>query len=194
MSVDRSKYTSQIKSKTEDLRRTKMIETLLAISVLLMVIMLITKDSREKTILVPIGLKKEVWIRGNKVSTSYVEEFSLPLFNHLLTFNKLNAHSRFNFVLKHTDPKYYEELKSKLYSDGERITRNDISSVFHPIELIVKRVGPKYQSIIKGELISLIGSDVIKKKIESFEMVFSYRNNFLSILSYGPKREGEINE
>ena len=36
------------------------------------------------------------------------------------------------------------------------------------------------------------GSD--KKKIESFEMIFSYSNNFLSILSYGPKREGEINE
>ncbi|MCB9063246.1 MAG: hypothetical protein H6622_17100 [Halobacteriovoraceae bacterium] len=192
--MDRAKYASQIKTKSEELRRTKTIELFLVLSVLILVFLLATKDSSEKTVLVPMSLDKEIWVKGDNVSNSYVETITLPLFNNLLNFNKENALNRFNFVLKHTNPAYYEELKTKLYTDSERISRNDISSSFHPIELVVNKVGDRYKSTIKGELISIIGSDIIKKRVESFEMLLTYKNNFLSIVSYGPKKEGEGNE
>lgn len=138
-----------------------------------------TANTSEKTILMPPELEKPFFIHGNEVSPAYIEQMAKFFSQQLLTYHKKNAKYQFDSVLRHTDPSVYSEMKTRFMVDIDRISRNDISSVFYLMGIHIK----KNVAILTGEQNGFIGSHLVSKKQKVYELRFNY-NGKLSITGF----------
>jgi len=157
-----------------------MVAAVLLVSNLLLSIFVLHADTSEKTIIVPPSLNKPFWIRGTQLSPDYIEQMAAYFSQLLLTYHPQNARSQFESVLRYTDPHTYNAMKAKLYADAQRITRNEISSVFYPMGIHISNT----LATINGELVGMIGQQVVSRKQKYYGIQFDYRNGSLFVESF----------
>ncbi|MBF0367374.1 MAG: hypothetical protein HQK50_17495 [Oligoflexia bacterium] len=178
--MDRKIYNSLVENASFNIKLWQRIAGVLLVSNLLLVIYLVSSDHTEKTVLVPLGLKEAVWVKGKEVSPLYVEQMAQYFFQLLLTYNKQNVLSQYNGFLHYVRPEKYGALKALLMSDVDRIARNDLGSAFYSMKLKVN--GMKAE--VEGEQVGIVGDKVVSRKMSKYQMEFSYRDGHFSIEAY----------
>lgn len=144
----------------------------------------VTIDTAEKTIITPLGFEKPFTVQGDSVSDAYLEQMASYFSSHLLTFQKSNALSNFESVLRYVDPLVYNEMRARFLLDVDRIERNNIASVFHRTKMRM-RDSTVY---LTGEHIGMIGESVVSRGEKTFAMAFAYDGSNLSITAFNEVR------
>lgn len=139
-----------------------------------------TATTTEKTIVTPPVVTKAFWVKGDEISKEYIEQMADYFSQQLLTYQVDTAQSRFDTVLHFVDAQHYAEMKSRLGSDAERIKRNEMSSVFYSQGIHIK----EKSAIITGELVGMVGEQIVSRAQKNYEIKFAYNNGALTIESF----------
>lgn len=177
--MNKQKFSSLLGDTLAKLATWRMVCGVMLISNVGLVLYMFQLETAEKTIIAPPNFDRPFSIQGDEVSPSYIEQMTHFFAQQRLTYNKRNAGSRFDALLPFFSPAAYSSMQAALSSEARRISRNDISSVFHPMAISIDGM----TAIIKGELIGMMGSRIISKKVKSYRFEYAYRNGLFSIVS-----------
>lgn len=187
--MDKKKYASALIDALSTARMAKMFAIAMLVSNLILAITIMRADTSEKTIVVPPDLEKPFSVHGNRVSPEYIEQISKYFSQLLLTYHKQTAQSQFDTVLRYADPASYSELKTKFMLDLDRISRNDIRSVFYLMSIHIEG----QTATLTGELNGFVGRNLISSSPKTFQFRFKYDGN-LTILGFNELRKNHIGE
>lgn len=164
----------------------------MGVSNLLLVFLVLTSQTPEKTIVVPADVNKSFWVQGDKVAPEYLEQMAAYFANNLLTYNPENAVGQFETVLRFADPRANMELRKALTADLEDIRSKQRGSVFYIQQTKVKGK----QALLFGQKIDMATGVVIGSQIKGYAIDFDYRNGKLFVASFKevPMGAGGINE
>lgn len=185
--MDKKKYNSTVVNANYKATLWMGVAALLLISNVMLSGFVITADTSEKTVIVPPKIDKPFSVQGNDVSPEYIEQMARYFSQLLLTYHKKNAQSQFDTILHYTDPSVYSEMKTRFSLDFDRISRNDINSVFYLMGIHIK----KNVAIITGELNGFIGSHLVSKKQKTYELRFNY-NGKLTITGFNEMQKDSV--
>ena len=121
------------------------------------------KVNNQKIVFMPPKMvTKEFWIAGNVVSKTYLEQMGFFISSTLLNIDSQTSKYTIQNILPLVEPNFYYKVKSMLQEQINYIKDNDISRVFYPSVVKVK----------KGEL-NVIGvvKDIIGDKVVSNQQV-----------------------
>ncbi|MBQ4840004.1 type IV conjugative transfer system protein TraE [Pseudoalteromonas luteoviolacea] len=185
--MDKKKYTSTVINANYKATLWMGVSAVLLASNVMLSSFVMTADTSEKTIVVPPQMDKPFSVQGNEASPEYIEQMARYFSQLLLTYHKKNAQSQFDTILHYTDPSVYSEMKTRFSLDYDRISRNDISSVFYLMGIHIK----KNVAVITGELNGFIGSHLVSKKQKTYELRFNYNGN-LSITGFNELQKDSV--
>lgn len=143
---------------------------LLALSVIILTIMLSIK--KERVVIIPTSIDKEIWVESNKVSPTYLEQYAYFIGNLLLNKTPASANQQIATLLRHTDPSYYGEFKRKLVSEEESLTAQGASYVFFPVSVEVR--SDLLRATLVGDRLSYISGKQISKSRETYTLSFRF--------------------
>lgn len=149
-----------------------LIAMLLLVTVSLQAFVIFYLSGRERVILVPPQLEQSVWIEGNKVSRSYLEQMTLFFSSLALNITPDNAGFKHQRLLQFIDPSVYGALKAKLAQEADVLKRRNLSTVFQPISLAINE--DQAMVDIEGDFVTLIG------QTETSSIRRTYRTQFLN--------------
>nr|EAI3656951.1 conjugal transfer protein TraE [Campylobacter fetus] len=93
-------------------------------------VILARTDSQKVVFMPPKIVNQEFWIAGNQVSKGYLHEMGQFISFNLLNITKENARNNIDNLLTLVDPKFYQEVKTKLLEQMNYIIDNAISRTF----------------------------------------------------------------
>lgn len=127
---------------------------------------------KQKTIIVPANLQKELEFSGNEVSISYLEEMTTLFSNLLLDLTPKNIAYKSKLVLRYVEPGAYHDLQSYFDKEEKKHKEYNLVSNFSLTEM---NVIPDLLSVdIYGVLISKFGSEGTKEQNVVYRI--SYKN------------------
>ena len=185
--MDKQKYSSTVINANYKASLWMGVAGVLLLSNLMLAGFVVTADTSEKTIVVPPQVDTPFSVQGNEVSPAYSEQMARYFSQLLLTYHKQNAQSQFDTVLHYTDPSVYSAMKTRFAVDYDRISRNDISSVFYLMGIHIK----KDVAVITGELNGFIGSHLVSKRQKTYELRFKY-NGKLTITGFNELEKDSV--
>lgn len=137
---------------------------------------------REKIVVTPAVLDQKFWITSNQVSPEYLLEMT-SFFAYLrLNVTPDNIVQQGEMLLRYTDPTYYNQLKAKLVSESDQVTRQHITFSFFPVDFKVDST--HFQTIISGDLKSQIGQSMLHDKRVSYLIKYRYQQGRLLVKSF----------
>lgn len=188
--VKKETYKSFLKDALDSAFSWKMAAASMMLSNLLLAYFVVTADTSEKTVITPATIEKTFWVKGDEVSPEYIEQMAKHFSALLLTYHVKNADYRFDEVLRYTHPSFYQSFKSRLGIDAERIKRNELGSVFHQMGIQIK----KDRAIINGQLIGMIGQQVVSQRQKYYEIKFNYESGSLYVAGFTELEKSESGE
>ena len=173
--MDKKKYGSSMLNASITKKVWMLIAVGMIASNLLLAIFVVTADTSEKTVVQPFNITREYWIKGDKVSASYLEQVTETMGQRLLTYQKRTARNQFDRVLEYAHPSVYSTMSARFKLDADRISRNDIGSVWHPHG--VHTVGEVVY--VTGEQQGFVGAQLVSKGQRIYSFTYGYENGVL---------------
>lgn len=160
-----------------------MIAAIVAISNLILVLFLFA--NKERVVMLPAQINTKMWTERKAVSKEYLEEMSL-FFAHLLF--DVSPHSMANqrdIILRNVAPASYNALKYKLIKEEEKYKKENLTTTFRPIKIIVNT--SKLETLVTGYLTSFVGGKQMQQITDTYLIKFGYDACRLSIKSFEAK-------
>ena len=126
---------------------------------LVLVVFLVSREVRERVIVVPPRLERAFWMQGGAVSGSYLEQVAVFASELVLTYSPENVRYRVRQLLRLSDPSAYKRLSRQLHAEATQVERNKTAAVFHPQEARVRVSERKvvvtgvHQRMVGGKLV-----------------------------------------
>ena len=139
-------------------------------------------QKKETTILVPPQINQGFSFSANHPSNSYLEEMSLFFTGLVLDNSEASFPYKRDLILRYVAPEYFGILKRQLMDEQARYKRENLSTHFRPLEVVVKLAD--LEVLVAGELVSFVGSTKASQAKETFSIKYSYNGGFLSIVSF----------
>lgn len=140
--------------------------------------------SDKRIILVP-GLNQPVWLEEKSVSSSYIEEITILMLNHLLDLSHKNIQYKKSLILNHISTsnkvpseligKYFEDIEEK-YKKFDLITHFTIKDIIIDIDNLSAKA--------KGLLTSNYGKRGLTTSEEEYYLKFELIRGFLKLKSF----------
>jgi len=124
----------------------------------------------DKVILMPPQLRQEVWVRGDEVSDSWLEEWSVFFCGLLLNISPSTIDYQIDLVLRHADPEAYQDLRNEFFKDKEELTKNNTSTTFQPQQVTVDK--NKLTCKVRGVLATIVGKERISEHQYEYEIQY----------------------
>lgn len=140
---------------------------------------------KERVVLVPAQINTQMWTERKAVSKEYLEEMSL-FFAHLLF--DVSPHSMANqrdVILRNVEPANYNALKYKLIKEEEKYKKENLTTTFRPIKIIVNP--SKLETLMTGYLTSFVGGKQMQQITDTYLIKFRYDAGRLLIKSFEAK-------
>lgn len=175
---------------TEAIRRRNLWMALalgLGASNLLLAAKLLSMSTSERIIVTPATIGQAFWVHGEQVSREYLEQMALFFADLVLTYQKDNFPGRTALFLQHVDPRAHGPMAAALQADAERIARNSLAQVFHPLSVRVREADR--QVALTGELVPMVGEQVLPSRRVTYRLKFTYRDARLFVSEWGETDE-----
>lgn len=164
---------------------------LLGLTVCLQSFIIWSLANDEKIILVPPQLEQSVWLKGNEVSSNYLEQMSLFFTNLALNLTPDNADFMHQKILRLVDPKIYSELKAKLASDARELKQRNITTTFYPVNFAINKT--KHQVDITGDFETQVGKTQTSLVRRTYRVRFNNHQGQWFISEFRELKDNEIN-
>lgn len=170
--LHRNNYESLVFTLSANRNRYALIGVFLLVSNLILTITLFSMDSREKTIIVPTGMTKAFYVKGDMVDPVYIEQMSRYIAQLRWTYTESTAGSNFREILHFVSPEQYGELDARFADEATEIQRNQISSAFSPEAIQV--YPEEKRAVIRGTHIGYMGTQIINRSMRFLEIRYRY--------------------
>jgi len=137
----------------------------------------------EKVIVLPPVITKEVWIKGNSVSESYLEEWSLYLTNLLLNVSAKTIDYQAELALRHVSPDFSGKIQQKFKKDALALQKNNATTTFLPKEI---RVVEKTMTVfVTGTFSTYVGKERVSAHEQTYQLKFVFnKGRFLQLTHF----------
>ncbi|EJC1873809.1 conjugal transfer protein TraE [Campylobacter jejuni] len=109
----------------------RIVTLILSFVILVLIWVILARTDSQKVVFMPPKIvNQEFWIAGNQVSKGYLYEMGQFISFNLLNITKENARNNIDNLLTLVDPKFYQEVKTKLLEQMNYIIDNAISRTF----------------------------------------------------------------
>ncbi|EGP7935182.1 conjugal transfer protein TraE [Campylobacter jejuni] len=109
----------------------RIVTLILSFVILVLIWVILARTDSQKVVFMPPKIvNQEFWIAGNQVSKGYLHEMGQFISFNLLNIAKENARNNIDNLLTLVDPKFYQEVKTKLLEQMNYIIDNAISRTF----------------------------------------------------------------
>lgn len=122
-------------------------------------LLLLWSMGREKTVLVPPVIEKNLWVSRGEVSEEYLSEMTAFFAYLRLNLTQESAALQHSTLLQYTDPDLYNRLKSQLAQEAEHLKEAHLSTAFFPVKVAADSNHLKVQ--ITGDLHGRVGDSVL---------------------------------
>lgn len=159
-----------------DLRVQRNILGLLSGSLVLITIVLsiVVFYKRERVILVPPRITKQLWVQGNQVSKEYLTEMGAYFSKLFLDLSPSTASYNHGTLLTYATPEAYGSLKKQFLKEGEEYSKLQLSTHFKPTEVLAN---PETLEVtIKGSMSSYVAGKHIRDSQETVAIQFTHRD------------------
>lgn len=137
----------------------------------------------EKVIVLPPVIQKDIWIKGNTVSESYLEEWALYLSNLLLNVSKHTIGYQSELALRHVSPELSGKLQVQFKKDAENLTKNNATITFLPKEIVVDE--QKLTVRVTGMFTTYVGKEQVSSHEHTYALKFIFnKGRFLQLTQF----------
>lgn len=136
----------------------------------------------ETVVVVPADLRQEVWMKGTKVSKSYLEEMAILYADLILETTPKGAAYRREIILRNASPKGYGALKQKLLEEEKRLKKQNLSTSFQANRITVNAT--KLMVEVHGDLIRYVGQKPVSRSRDVYQFTFELHRGRLLITSF----------
>jgi len=173
---------SQLQLLSKTLKYMSLISFGLLLSNILLIWLVSWAFVHQKRTIVPAEIRQPFTISDASVDASYLKQMALLFSTQRLNISPVNVTQNHNFVLQHTDPKYYHDFVAVLNTEKQEVIKQNISSVFYPEDVIPDT--NKMNVLIKGTLARWVGSLAIPQTKKCYLITFTYNSGNLKVLSF----------
>jgi len=152
----------------------------MVISNVLLVTHIITNDAREKTVFIPPNMEQPFSIQGDEASPEYLTQVGEWFTSLVLSYTPKNLDYRINVFLRYAAPESYSVLQTHLQDEAVRIKRNEMSSMFFPVDA---KVRGNFVAIT-GQQVLRVGKEIVSEKRTTYRMKFRLNGGFLHIIEF----------
>jgi conjugal transfer pilus assembly protein TraE len=129
---------------------------------------------RERTILVPPRITKQLWVQGDRVSKEYLHEMGAYVAKLFLDLSPSTVSYNHGTLLSYATPEAYGSLKKQFLKESEEYTRLQLSTHFKPSEILAS---PETLEVtIKGSMSSYVAGKHIRDSQETVAIQFTHRD------------------
>ena len=129
---------------------------------------------RERMVLVPPRIHKQLWVQGDKVSKEYLTEMGAYLSKLFLDLSPSTIAYNHGILLTYATPEAYGSLKKQFLKEGEEYTKLQLSTHFKPSEITTN---PETLEVtIKGSMGSYVAGKHIRDSQETVAIQFTHRD------------------
>jgi len=151
---------------------------------------------QETIILIPPELNRPLTFTSRHPSPSYLEEMSV-FFAQLVLDNSAGSFPyNQKVILRYVSPESSGMLKKQLLAAQERYERENLSTHFRPLEVVVSPAG-QLKASVTGELETFVSGTRVSSTKETFVITYGYKNGFLSLTSFqsqGVETQGDLSQ
>lgn len=161
------------------------------IALLMIIIYLVwilsTRINEQKIVFMPPKvITQEMWVKGNEVSKSYLQDMGQFIASNLLNITKDNAKNNVDNIMHLIEPQFYNKVRAELIAQTEYIINNSISRTF-----FVSSVNADTKGLIKvmGVIKDIIGDKVVNSENYIVEIGYKMEQGRFWINSIDSKNE-----
>lgn len=130
--------------------------------------------SRERIVLVPPRITKQLWVQGNQVSKEYLTEMGAYMSKLFLDLSPATVFYNHGTLLTYATPEAYGQLKKQFRKEADEYTKLQLSTHFKPIEILSN---PETMEVtIKGSMRSYVAGKHIRDSHETVVIQFTHRD------------------
>lgn len=128
---------------------------------------------RERILLVPPRITKELWVQGEKLSQEYLTEMAGYIAKLFLDLSPSNFAYNHSLLLTYATPEAHGTLKKQFLKEGEEYTKLQLSTHFKPTEITAN---PETLEVsVKGTMSSYVAGKHIRDSQETVSIKFTHR-------------------
>lgn len=164
---------------------------IITIALLMIIIYLVwilsTRINEQKIVFMPPKvITQEMWVKGNEVSKSYLQDMGQFIALNLLNITKDNAKNNVDNIMHLIEPQFYNKVRAELIAQTEYIINNSISRTF-----FVSSVNADTKGLIKvmGVIKDIIGDKVVNSENYIVEIGYKMEQGRFWINSIDSKNE-----
>ena len=164
---------------------------IITIALLMIIIYLVwilsTRINEQKIVFMPPKvITQEMWVKGNEVSKSYLQDMGQFIASNLLNITKDNAKNNVDNIMHLIEPQFYNKVRAELIGQTEYIINNSISRTF-----FVSSVNADTKGLIKvmGVIKDIIGDKVVNSENYIVEIGYKMEQGRFWINSIDSKNE-----
>ena len=164
---------------------------IITIALLMIIIYLVwilsTRINEQKIVFMPPKvITQEMWVKGNEVSKSYLQDMGQFIASNLLNITKDNAKNNVDNIMHLIEPQFYNKVRAELIAQTEYIINNSISRTF-----FVSSVNSDTKGLIKvmGVIKDIIGDKVVNSENYIVEIGYKMEQGRFWINSIDSKNE-----
>jgi len=129
---------------------------------------------KERIILVPPKLEKEVWVEKDKISPEYMEQMAIFFATLAGNISPSNAEYSAKILKEYISPERYPDFESEIVSQALYIKKNNIQQSFYPSEVKVEEDSNKVT--VNGTVVRFIGQTKVSNEKMAYIIRFSHNN------------------
>lgn len=152
----------------------------MVVSNIMLVTFLVTSDMHEKIVFVPPEIEQPFWIHGEEASPEYLIQVAEWFTSLALSYTPKNVDYRSSVFLRYAAPESLGTLQSHLQDEAIRIKRNEMTSMFYPVDA---KVRDDYVAII-GQQVLRVGKEIVSDNRIAYRMRFRRQGGFIQILEF----------
>lgn len=164
---------------------------IITIALLMIIIYLVwilsTRINEQKIVFMPPKvITQEMWVKGNEVSKSYLQDMGQFIASNLLNITKDNAKNNVDNIMHLIEPQFYNKVRAELIAQTEYIINNSISRTF-----FASSVNADTKGLIKvmGVIKDIIGDKVVNSENYIVEIGYKMEQGRFWINSIDSKNE-----
>ena len=164
---------------------------IITIALLMIIIYLVwilsARINEQKIVFMPPKvITQEMWVKGNEVSKSYLQDMGQVIASNLLNITKDNAKNNVDNIMHLIEPQFYNKVRAELIAQTEYIINNSISRTF-----FVSSVNADTKGLIKvmGVIKDIIGDKVVNSENYIVEIGYKMEQGRFWINSIDSKNE-----
>ncbi|CAM4391425.1 MAG: hypothetical protein LEGION0398_MBIBDBAK_00178 [Legionellaceae bacterium] len=148
----------------------------------LLIMMLFYAFMHERIVITPPLIEKRFWVNQHSVSVEYLSEMSAFFASLRFNLTPANVANQRDTLLRYTDSRYYNTLKTGLVAEADNILKEHITLAFYPVDIAVNTTS--LIAKVTGDMTTQVGNVLLPVKRETYLIRYTYHDGRLLVASF----------